>query len=101
MKSKLFYKNLSVICILRQEKERWKSLTQTTESSSIATPKKPNFEHSTSVIETVEAVLSEVTHENKLDLLSTLYSRCLTGNIIVYVLLSTVCLTIFGEKLRS
>lgn len=44
-------------------------------------PAKPALEHSTSICEVSEALLSAVTHQYKLDLLINLYSKCLSGKL--------------------
>ena len=45
----------------------------------VITPTKSVLQHSTSLCDTVYASLGEVTHQDKLDLLISLYSQCLDG----------------------
>lgn len=59
--------------------ERAKCLNQGSDLGSVPTPTKPSLEHSTSVCEIMEATLAEVTQQDKLDILTTLYSQCLDG----------------------
>ena len=53
---------------------------KTTEKPSTVTPKKLNLDRPNSVSEVIIADASEVTHSDKLDVLSDLYSSLLDGN---------------------
>ncbi|KAH3854533.1 hypothetical protein DPMN_097076 [Dreissena polymorpha] len=63
----------------RKERERCHSQASESSQTSAPTPTKSLLEHSASVCEITEARLAEVTQQDRLDMLVSLYSKCLEG----------------------
>ncbi|XP_052272332.1 codanin-1-like isoform X2 [Dreissena polymorpha] len=67
--------------LLKKERERCHSQASESSQTSAPTPTKSLLEHSASVCEITEARLAEVTQQDRLDMLVSLYSKCLEGNL--------------------
>ncbi|XP_053394864.1 codanin-1-like [Mercenaria mercenaria] len=72
--------------LLKEEKARCHSQLPETGPVSLPTPTKQALERGSSVSEIVEACLADITHQDKLDILIALYSKCLDDNLLPNVI---------------